>query len=348
MKWYNIKAKTVKNAETKADEIVAQVDLLDEIGFWGITAKDFIDELRAKAGNATRIEMSINSPGGSVYDGVAIFNSLQNLKKPIHVTILGIAASAASYVAMAGTTITMPENTFMMIHNSWGVSMGGADEMREMAELLDKIDASMLATYVKRTGAKEEDVKAWLSKDTYMTAAEAKERGFADEVIPAVAAKAAFDPEQLPTTVKTAFAAAQIKPPEPAVNLGLVSQIEAKATEAGLSEFAASWALDTEIADAADPMKALDARIVSAKETKALCALVKKPDVANAFIAQKVPVADVRKKLLDSAASADEKLDIDAHLKITPAGKTTPEPKPAAKADLGTSIWAAREQQFAK
>lgn len=347
MKWYQIKTRTIKAADEKSkDKVVADVDLLDEIGYWGITGKDFLTELRSKAKDADEINLSINSPGGSVFDGLAMFNGLTSLNKPINVKVLGIAASAASLVAMAGTHISMPENTFMMIHNPWGVAVGNADEMRDTADILDKIGNSLLATYVKRTGAKEEDVRAWLATDTYMTAKEAKERGFADEVTEPVSAKASFDTEQLPQALREAFLKAQIKP-EPNVDLSVVATIEKKATDAGFPEFAAAWALDPEIADANDPVKAVEARIEAAREVKALCALVKKPDVANAFISQKTPIKTVRAKLQDAAASADERLDIDAHLKITKPVAQQQQPQ-AATPDLALSIWQRRNEQFAK
>lgn len=344
-KWYQIQMRAVAAKADKPAEIVAEVDLLDEIGFWGVTAKDFLDELKVKAVGATSMKMSINSPGGSVFDGLAIYHGIKALGIPVNVKVLGIAASAASLIAMAGTTISMPENTFMMIHNPWGVVVGNADEMRNTADDLDKIGGSLFNVYSVRTKLPDEELKAMLGKDTYMTAAEAKEKGFADEVLPEVSAKASFEMDQLPKTVRAAFTAAQKAPPEPVKNvpLNLVASIEAAATEGGFPEFAASWALDDEIVSAADPMVALGERIAAAKETKALCALCKAPaEVVSAFIAQKTPMADVRKKLIDSKASADESYDIDTALKITKPGDL---PKPmAAKAIIDTdSVYAARK-----
>lgn len=191
----------------------ASVAIFDEIGFWGITAKDFITELSAV--KAKTLNLEINSPGGSVFDGIAIFNALRNSGKTINVKVMGVAASIASVIAMAGDKISMPENTFMMVHQPWGVTMGNADDMREYADVLDKLNNSLVSTYVKRTGKSEDDIRAMLSQDTWMSAQEAVDLGFADEVTPAFQATAKFDPTRLPDNVKAIFDAANAKIVEP-------------------------------------------------------------------------------------------------------------------------------------
>ena len=107
-----------------------------------------------------RSTLRINSPGGSVFDAVAIHNALSRHAGPVTVWIDGIAASAASYIAMAGDEIVMPENTFLMIHDPAGVVMGTAADMRNMAGTLDKIADSMLRGYAARSGRPEDEIAA--------------------------------------------------------------------------------------------------------------------------------------------------------------------------------------------
>ena len=354
-KWYDIKLK--KQAD---DTQVADISLHDEIGFWGIKGADFIKEFDAIPDDVKQVSLSINSPGGDVWDGLAIYNRLNSSDKTINVKVLGIAASAASIVAMAGDTIDMPESTFMMIHQPWGVTVGNADDMRETADILDKINMAGVNIYAKRTGLKADEVAEMMKSDTYMTAAEAKAKGFADTVSAKIDAKASFEIDKLPAALKAAYmmaqphaAAADPEPkpepdpkPEPVVEqkgvVEVVALIEAAATSAGMGEYAASWALDAEIADAADPKVAVQQRIAHAKEVKQLCALCKAPDnVDKLFIQQKTSLKDVRAKLLDSQASKDEAQSIDVALKITKP-QASIQSAPVAEQNLEAEIWAMR------
>lgn len=341
--WFSIQSK----AKTETAEAVAEISLHDEIGFWGITAKDFISQFQAIPADTKKVKLSINSPGGAVFDGLAMYNAMANSDKDIEVTVLGIAASAASLVAMAGSSIRMPENTYMMVHNPWGVSVGNAADMRDTADILDKIGAGLTTTYAKRTGLSPEKVNELLAKDTWMTAAQAKELGFADEVMPAKKVKAAFDLDNLPDALKAAFASAADPDPDDETdpadddNALKASTVEIAAKAAGFEAYAGQWALDESIADE----HALTARIALAKETTALCALCKKPEAAALFIKANSPLKEVRAKLLDSQASADESQSIDTALKIVPPNSGNGV-QPAAALDVGAQIWANRNKQF--
>ncbi|WP_183073599.1 head maturation protease, ClpP-related, partial [Roseinatronobacter ekhonensis] len=125
--WYTIRAR----------DGGAEVLIYDEIGAYGVSAKGFLAELGALP-DETAIDLRLNSPGGSVFDAVAIHNALSRHAGSVTVWIDGIAASAASYIAMAGDEIVMPENAFLMIHDPSGLVMGTAADMREMAGTLDK------------------------------------------------------------------------------------------------------------------------------------------------------------------------------------------------------------------
>jgi ATP-dependent protease ClpP protease subunit len=170
----------------KAEEGVGEIAIYDEIGksFWGdetVSAKSFLDTLAA-LGPVNAITLRINSPGGDVFDGLAIHNALKNHAAKVTARIDGLAASAASYIAMAADKIVMPANSFMLVHQSAGFALGTADDMRALADDLERIDNSITATYVARTGMTTGEVKALMKEDRLMGAAEAKELGFADEV----------------------------------------------------------------------------------------------------------------------------------------------------------------------
>lgn len=118
----------------------ADIYIYDEIGFWGVTAKQFISDLNA-LGDITHINLHINSPGGDVFEGIAIFNALKTHGASITVYVDGVAASMASVIAMVGNPVIMPENSFMMIHKPFGFTGGDAEDMRTYADLLDKVEA---------------------------------------------------------------------------------------------------------------------------------------------------------------------------------------------------------------
>jgi len=155
--------------------------LYDEIGGWGITAKQFAEELTA-LGNVQNIEMRIHSPGGDVFEGMTIYNLLKGCSAYITCYVDGLAASMGSVIAMAADKIIMPENAFMMIHKPWGGQMGDADDMRKYAELLDKVESTLLNSYVQKTGKTEEEISDLLAEETWFTGSEAVAAGFADEL----------------------------------------------------------------------------------------------------------------------------------------------------------------------
>ncbi|MGV1017424.1 MAG: head maturation protease, ClpP-related [Fluviibacter phosphoraccumulans] len=158
----------------------------------GITANSFRDTLK-ELGNVDALDIYINSPGGSVFEGLAIFNQIVRhgaSEKIVHVD--GIAASIASIIAMSGTEIRMAENAMMMIHNPWGMAIGGAADMRKQADALDKIRDTLLTTYVSRTKGKSKEIGDWMDEETWMTAKESYDRGFADKITDSKTVKAEF------------------------------------------------------------------------------------------------------------------------------------------------------------
>jgi ATP-dependent Clp protease protease subunit len=182
-RWYEFRAQA-KGA--------AEIVIYDEIGAFGIPAKVFLDELKA-LGPVAELTLRINSPGGSVFDGVAIYNALKRHQAAITVWIDGIAASIASMIAMAGDEIVMPENAMLMLHDPSGLVLGTAADLRSMAEALDKMAAAMVAAYRDKSRAGDAEIAALMSAETWLSAEEAVELGLADRVEQPIQMAAQFD-----------------------------------------------------------------------------------------------------------------------------------------------------------
>lgn len=184
MKGYSIKAKANKEAE---------IWIYEEIGgYYGVTAKKFAEDLKG-LGELNKITLRLNSPGGDVFDAATIYNLLKQNKASVSVYIDGLAASAASVVAMAGDEILIADNAMMMVHNPWTFAMGYASDLRQTADLLDKIGGTIVTTYAKRTRQDEEKIRELMDAETWMNADEAVEYGFADRTVEALEAAASIN-----------------------------------------------------------------------------------------------------------------------------------------------------------
>jgi ATP-dependent Clp protease, protease subunit len=135
----------------------------------------------------------MNSPGGDVFDGLAIYNTLKRHPANVIVDVDGMALSIASIIAMAGNEIRMAKNAMMMIHDPWTISMGTADDFREQADLMDTVKGNLVTTYADRTGVPESEVSDLMSAETWMTAEQAVKAGFADAVTDELDIAASFD-----------------------------------------------------------------------------------------------------------------------------------------------------------
>lgn len=164
------------------DEATATADiyLYNDIGFFGVTADDFKEQLLSL--NAKDINVYINSMGGEVPDGMAIYNMLKrhNGKKTVHID--GMAASIASVIAMAGDEIVMPETALMFIHQPWTMTVGNAKDLQRTAEHLEKTEATIVAAYVAKTGRDAAFISKLLSEEKTLNAREAVDLGFADKI----------------------------------------------------------------------------------------------------------------------------------------------------------------------
>ncbi|CAH1230700.1 ATP-dependent Clp protease proteolytic subunit [Paenibacillus allorhizoplanae] len=152
-------------------------------GFYAHSAKSFKGELDA-LGELKTLNVYINSPGGDVFEGVAIYNMLKRHKAHVNIHVDGLAASIASVITMAGDTIIMPSNAMMMIHNAWMYTAGNSKDLREAADMLDKVDTSIRQSYLTKAGDKlsEEDLITLMEAESWLTAQEAYDYGLCDVV----------------------------------------------------------------------------------------------------------------------------------------------------------------------
>ena len=193
-KWYEIKAAApvAQGEAPKPAEVLIYGNIGDRWNEDGVVASELVRDLSAL--QADTINVRINSYGGSVPDGLAIYNALRRHKAAINVFVDGVAISCASYIAMAGDTITMAKNAQMMIHGPWTIAAGNATDLREQADILDRYAKAMASAYADKSGKTYEDALALLTdrKDHWFLADEAKAEGFADEVGEEVAVAASL------------------------------------------------------------------------------------------------------------------------------------------------------------
>lgn len=169
--WYRI-----QNSAEGASEIL----IYDEIGYWGVTASDFVRDLTALDTEA--ITVRVNSPGGDVFDGIAILNALRGHKAKITTIVDGLAASAASFIAMAGNEIVMRRNAEMMIHDPSAFGGGSATEHRDLAQQLERIGDNIASIYAERAGGTTAQWREAMLAETWYSAQEAVEAGLADRI----------------------------------------------------------------------------------------------------------------------------------------------------------------------
>lgn len=344
--WYAIRARGTG----------AEVAIYDEIGAYGVSAKGFLAELGALP-DGTPVDLRLNSPGGSVFDAVAIYNALKRRVGTVTVWIDGIAASAASYIAMAGDEIVMPENAFLMIHDPSGLAMGTAGDMRAMAEALDKIAGSLVRGYVAKSGKTDDEIAALMAAETWFDAADAVAAGFADRLADPVRMAARFDigrfrnapPDLVEAVESTGAEGVQPElehvPEESNQDTGTKTDSivdgdvepddstgEADSDEApvepeghGVTDDTPSPSdpIPTPGGASPDPAAIRAEAITHARAVVDLCRLAGQPQTAGRFLEQDASLDDVRMALL--AAKAEAEPEITAH-HAQPGRSTTARP----------------------
>ena len=162
----------------KKDEAI--VYLYDEISWFGIQAEQFVKDFNAI--ESKTIHLRVNSPGGSVFDGTAIFNVIKQHSSKVIAYIDGLAASIASVIVMAADEVRAGQNAFFMIHEPWSIVIGDAEMMRAEADLLEKVSGTLVKAYTDKSGLSDEEVHDYMAKETWFTAQEALDAGFVDVI----------------------------------------------------------------------------------------------------------------------------------------------------------------------
>lgn len=179
------KFEVVAKADTNEVEIFLYDHIVsseEETEWWGgVAPESFVKAVYGVDKDAT-IHLRINSPGGSVFAARAMEQALRDHKGSVIVHIDGLAASAATFIAMAGDEVIMAKGAMFMIHKAWTGMWGNANDLRKEADLLDKIDGTLAETYASKTGKALDQVSSWMAEETWFTAAEALEYGFATSI----------------------------------------------------------------------------------------------------------------------------------------------------------------------
>jgi len=216
-KWY-----AFKNIADESGEV--ELSIYDEIGAFGVGAKQFIAELKKHKGQ--HIHLRINSPGGEIVEGSAIYNALARHEGGLTVHIDALAASMASVIAMSGNPVYMADNALLMIHNPWTLAAGEADDLRKQADLLDTMKSNLVRAYKKKSGLEEKEIAKLMDEETWLDAVEAVALGFVDAIedgVPAAASagemRARFDTFAKAKMQNTVISEAEVSAPaaEPVV-----------------------------------------------------------------------------------------------------------------------------------
>lgn len=212
-----------------------EVFIYDDIGAFGLRAKDLIEQLGA-LGEIDVLDVRINSFGGDVFDGLAIYHALQRHPARVEVTVDGLAASIASVIAMAGDEIAMPSNAWMMIHDPSAFVVGTSGDMTRMAETLDGIKRSLINIYVRRTGKPDAEISALMAAETWMDGQAAVDAGFATLALEAEAVAASADPgvfRHVPGPAQKFLGRGESAAPQPAMSeeIAMADDVTAPAAE---------------------------------------------------------------------------------------------------------------------
>jgi len=310
--WYTI------TANAQADKPVVEIRIYGEIGFWGTTAEAFVAELDAAAAGGADILVSLNSPGGDVFDAFAIYNALRRYAGRVTTRVDSVAASAASLIAMAGDQLIMPENTQLMIHNAWIITGGTAEDLRTTAEMMDRIRDGVVAAYSRKSGLDSDKIIEMMDATTWMTALEAQAMGFCDLIEDPIrlqmsdsAAAVLEKHKNLPDDVKAMLKALEggDPAPEPAPEpepeptppadlptaSALAARVYASCRQQGIAELAEGVL----VSGALDSLLRADELVAQAKEIAGICLAAKLPEKAAGFVSAGLTVDQARARLFD-------------------------------------------------
>ncbi|ALX11445.1 peptidase S14 [Burkholderia cepacia JBK9] len=349
-RWWDIRAQA--NAAGGSE---VEIRIYGDIGFWGTDADLFAAKLDEVASTATSIVVAINSMGGDVFDALAIYNSVRRYAGKVKGRVDGVAASAASLILMACDTIEMPSNARLMIHNPHTVAAGEAGDLRKLADLLESMSDSMLAAYVERSGRTEDEVRAIMDAETWLTAAQAKEQGFCDAIVDPIriaayagAARIAARYAAVPAEIVAVLEGdGEVPPADPPVDpspqppqppatpdvTALAAHVYATCRDARIEHCAEGIVLATGLRDRAT----VDAAIRSAQDIAGICLAASLTELTAGFVADGLSADQVRARLFERVTASQKPIN---HR----AAPVAPQDAPVvANAPRAASIYAARK-----
>jgi ATP-dependent protease ClpP protease subunit len=346
--WYALQA----NGE--AAERVIEVFVYGEIGAWGITANQFVQDLRAMDDGVSPVIAAFNSIGGDLFDGLAMHNALSRLGERCTGRIDALAASAASVAVCGAHRVVIASNAMLMIHNPWTYAAGDAEDFRKVADVLDQTMEAIIAAYkAKAPDIDEDELRRLVAAETWLTASEAVALGLADEVGDGVTVKACLGQGAVLQRYQHAPAEllAQLdEPPEPDSELEpddpplvppvvdsakLALMITQRCAESGISNLVEPLLSSTRLESEA----VVQAGLTRAKAVNDLCVAARLPEFSVEYVAAGLDVAAVRARLFDKIVSSGKGFEIDSSLPLN----NDPAPQVQAKQPDPTSIWAARQ-----
>jgi ATP-dependent protease ClpP protease subunit len=346
--WYAV------HASGEAAERVIEVFVYGEIGGWGITANQFVQDLRAMDDGVSPVIAAFNSIGGDLFDGLAMHNALSRLGERCTGRVDALAASAASVAVCGAHRVVIASNAMLMIHNPWTYAAGDAEDFRKVADVLDQTMEAIIAAYkAKAPEIDEVELRRLVAAETWLTANEAVALGLADEVGDGVTVKACLGQGAVLQRYQHAPAEllAQLdEPPEPDPDVELdklppappvtdsaklALMITQRCAAAGISNLVEPLLSSTKLESEA----IVEAGLTRAKAVNDLCVAARLPEFSVEYVAAGLDVAAVRARLFDKIVSSGKGFEIDNSLPLD----EDLAPKVQAKQPDPTSIWAARQ-----
>lgn len=346
--WYALQA----NGE--AAERVIEVFVYGEIGAWGITANQFVQDLRAMDDGASPVVAAFNSIGGDLFDGLAMHNALSRLGERCTGRIDALAASAASVAVCGAHRVVIASNAMLMIHNPWTYAAGDAEDFRKVADVLDQTMEAIIAAYkAKAPDIDEVELRRLVAAETWLTANEAVALGLADEVGDGVKVKACLGQggvlqryQHAPAELLAQLDEApepdpDLEPDEPPQTPPVVDStklallITQRCAEAGISNLVTPLLNSTRL----ESEEIVLAGLTRAKAVNDLCVAARLPEFSAEYVAAGLDAAAVRARLFDKIVGSGKGFEIDNSLPLD----NDPAPKVQAKQPDPTSIWAARQ-----
>ncbi|MCW0920303.1 Clp protease ClpP [Pseudomonas sp. RG1] len=338
----------------EATERVIEVFVYGEIGAWGITANQFVQDLRAMDDGVSPVIAAFNSIGGDLFDGLAMHNALSRLGERCTGRIDALAASAASVAVCGAHRVVIAANAMLMIHNPYTYAGGGAEDFRRVADVLDQTLEAIIAAYkAKAPDIDDVELRRMVDAETWLTANEAVALGLADEVGDGIKVKACLGqgavlqrfqhaPVELVAQLdEPPELDSELEPVEPPLvppvvdSAKLALMITQRCTAAGISNLIEPLLKSTQL----ESEEIVLAGLARAKAVNDLCVAARLPEFSAEYVAAGLDAAAVRARLFDKIVTSGKGFEIDNSLPLA----DDPAPKVLAKQPDPNSIWAARQ-----